>query len=71
MPVLIPAREAGRSCGIPRVRFLAVALAVTHLICVWRWNEVLEYFPAALYEEAKSKRWIVISVKNDWKRILN
>lgn len=27
-------------------------------------------FSPALYEEAKSKRWIVISMKNDWRRIL-
>jgi hypothetical protein len=27
-------------------------------------------FTATLYEEAKSKRWIVISMKNDWRRIL-
>ena len=27
-------------------------------------------FTPALYEEAKSKRWIVISMKNDWRRIL-
>ena len=27
-------------------------------------------FPPSLFEEAKSQRWIVISMKNDWKRIL-
>ena len=26
-------------------------------------------FPQALYDEAKSKGWTVISMKNDWKRI--
>ena len=26
-------------------------------------------FPQALYDEAKKKGWIVISMKNDWKRI--
>jgi hypothetical protein len=26
-------------------------------------------FSQALYEEAKSKGWIVISIKDDWKRI--
>lgn len=28
-------------------------------------------FPQTLYDEAKSKGWIVISMKNDWKRILS
>jgi hypothetical protein len=27
-------------------------------------------FTQALYDEAKEKGWIVISMKNDWKRIL-
>jgi hypothetical protein len=27
-------------------------------------------FTPALHEEARSKGWIVISMKNDWKRIL-
>jgi hypothetical protein len=27
------------------------------------------YFPQALYDEAKKNGWIVISMKNDWKRI--
>ena len=26
-------------------------------------------FPQALYDEAKKKGWIVISMKNDWKRM--
>jgi len=26
-------------------------------------------FPQTLYDEAKSKGWTVISMKNDWKRI--
>jgi len=28
-------------------------------------------FPQALYDEAKSKGWVVISMKNDWKRVLS
>ena len=28
-------------------------------------------FTQALYDEAKSKGWVVISMKNDWKRILS
>jgi phosphoglycolate phosphatase-like HAD superfamily hydrolase len=28
-------------------------------------------FPQTLYDEAKSKGWVVISMKNDWKRILS
>jgi hypothetical protein len=26
-------------------------------------------FPQSLYDEAKTKGWIVISMQNDWKRI--
>ena len=28
-------------------------------------------FSQALYDEAKSKHWTVISMKNDWKRIFS
>ena len=28
-------------------------------------------FTQALYDEAKSKGWVVISMKNDWKRVLS
>jgi hypothetical protein len=32
-------------------------------------NSKVGTFPDVLMEEAKSKGWIVISMKNDWKRI--
>ena len=28
-------------------------------------------FPQALYDEAKKRGWVVISMKNDWKRIFS
>lgn len=28
-------------------------------------------FPQALYDEARSKSWTIISMKNDWKRVFS
>jgi hypothetical protein len=32
-------------------------------------NSRVGYFPQPLYDEAKKQGWIVISIKNDWKRV--